>query len=230
MFYVGIALMNNILVVAAHPDDEVLGCGGAIVNHTKNGDKVHIIYMTDGVSSRKKNKLNILARNRNAIEACRILDVQNPIFLDFPDNRMDKLDLLSIVQILETLIDKIRPSVIYTHHVGDLNIDHQITHKAVITACRPLPNFYVRKILSFEVLSSTGWTGYSADNTFTPNYFIDISKNMELKLSAMNAYGSELMEFPHSRSIEAINSLAIYRGTSVGMEAAEAFMVIRHLA
>ena len=164
-----------------------------------------------------------MARNRNAIEACRILDAQNPIFLDFPDNRMDKLDLLSIVQILETLIDKIRPSVIYTHHVGDLNIDHRLVYESCLTACRPIKNNNP-KLIAFGVISSMEW---NFPNSFNPNYFVNISKNIKAKIRAMQCYKNEIKKFPHPRSIEGIEITAKKWGSVCGTNYAEAFEIIR---
>ena len=219
-------MSKQILVVAAHPDDEVLGCAGTVARHANDGDKVHMVFMSDGVTSRSDVDSNeVEARKQAAKNASNILGIsESPRFLGFPDNRMDTLALLDIVQTLEQVINEIDPEVVYTHHSGDLNIDHKITHQAVMTACRPQPECSVREIYSFEVLSSTEW---STNNPFTPNYFVDISGTLELKISAIKAYGSELRIFPHARSIEAIRALANYRGASVGIKTAEAFKVER---
>ena len=215
-----------ILVVAAHPDDEVLGCSGTVARHVSDGDNVHTVFMSDGVTSRSGVDSNeVEARKQSAKNASNILGIsESPRFLGFPDNRMDTIALLDIVQTLEQVINEIEPEVIYTHHSGDLNIDHKITHQAVMTACRPQPEFCVREIYSFEVLSSTEW---STNNPFIPNYYVDISDTLELKISAIKSYDSELRTFPHARSIEAIRALANYRGASVGVKAAEAFKVER---
>jgi len=219
---------RNILVIAAHPDDEVLGCGGAIARHASLGDTVHIIFMTNGVSSRDTffNR-DIEKRKKEARQAADILGASSVFSFDFPDNQMDSVPLLDIVKSIENKIKKITPEIIYTHHIGDLNIDHQITHKAVMTACRPQPGFCVQKIYNFEILSSTEW---STKNLFVPNYFIDISNSLELKIQAMKSYDSELYEFPHPRSIKSIKLLAQYRGSSVGLELAESFMIARILS
>jgi LmbE family N-acetylglucosaminyl deacetylase len=219
-------MSKQILVVAAHPDDEVLGCSGTIACHVSDGDKVYVVFMSDGVTSRTGVESNeVEVRKQAAKDAGNILGiVQSPRFLGFPDNRMDTVALLDIVQTLEQVINEIEPEVVYTHHLGDLNIDHKITHQAVMTACRPQPEFCVREIYSFEVLSSTEW---STNNPFIPNYFVDISDTLELKVSAIKAYSSELRTFPHARSIESIKALAKYRGASMGIRAAEAFKVER---
>ncbi|MBT5399210.1 PIG-L family deacetylase [bacterium] len=223
-------MKKKVLVVAAHPDDEVLGCGGAILRHTDNGDEVSVIFLADGVTSRiGNNNLKVGARMQAAINACDILGTRHPQFFEFPDNRLDALPLLDIVKKLECAIDVIKPEVIYTHHSGDLNIDHKITHQAVITASRPQPECTVREIYSFEVLSSTEWSTPSSASFFIPNKFIDISLTLDRKLYALEAYNYEMHDFPHSRSIESVKVLAKYRGSSMGMMAAEAFKVERIL-
>jgi LmbE family N-acetylglucosaminyl deacetylase len=220
--------MKTILIIAAHPDDEVLGCGGTIIRHVDSGDEVNVLFMSDGVTSRNKNELQHKNRNNSALVACSILGTQEPIFLNFPDNKMDSLALLDVVQTVEKIINELKPETIYTHHSGDLNIDHRITHQAVMTACRPQPNFSVKEIYSFEVLSSTEWQTQDT-SPFLPNYFIDITSFIENKRRALNAYVSEMYSEPHSRSIENILRLNAVRGNSVGLDYAEAFMVLRKI-
>jgi len=222
--------MKKILVVAAHPDDEVLGCGGTIARHSDEGDEVYILFMTDGVSSRKNASVeDEWERHKSMHQSCEILGTQRPQFLGFPDNRMDTVALLDVVKEIEQVINKIQPSIIYTHHKGDLNIDHQITHQAVLTACRPIPKSPVSEIYSFEVLSSTEWPSPSSQSIFIPNRYVDISNYMTLKLKALDAYSEEMRDYPHSRSIGAIESLAKYRGSTMGLMAAESFITERVL-
>jgi N-acetylglucosamine malate deacetylase 1 len=218
-----------ILVVAAHPDDESLGCAGTIASHVERGDKVHVIFMSDGVTSRADTKVEeVRARKKAAKDACSILGVEkSPEFLGFPDNRMDTIALLDIVMTLEQVINKIKPEIIYTHHFGDLNIDHRITHQAVMTVCRPQPKSFVSEIYSFEVLSSTGWNSSRSENEFIPNVFIDIRKTWQKKIKALYCYNDELRDFPHTRSYKNIEALATYRGANVGIEYAEAFALER---
>jgi N-acetylglucosamine malate deacetylase 1 len=221
---------ETVLVVAAHPDDDVLGCGGTMARHVNNGDIVHVLFLADGVTSRTSaigEEQYIDSRNNCAHMAAEVLGVQRPVFLGFPDNKMDTVPLLDVVQTIETYIYKVKPSIVYTHYSEDLNIDHQITHKAVITACRPKPEFCVRKIFSFEVLSSSEWG--VGGNKFSPNYFIDISETLDKKILALREYKDEMLDFPNSRSIESIEALATIRGGSVGMFAAEGFIVERML-
>jgi len=214
--------MNKIQVIAAHPDDEVLGCGATIARHARSGDRVQVVFVADGFSSRD----NGIDRSVHAKEASKVLGCEAPTFLNFPDNQLDTVALLNIVKKIEKVIENFQPNIIYTHHLGDLNIDHQIVHKAAITACRPQPDFCVKEIYSFEVLSSTEW---STSNSFTPNYFVDISDTLKLKMLAIKAYDSELRSFPHARSLESIKTLAKYRGSSVGFCSVEAFELQRRI-
>lgn len=220
---------QKILVVAAHPDDEALGCGGTIALHAQTGADVHVVFMTDGVNSRDDvEKTEAEERKDAAKEASRILGAQAPIFLNFPDNRMDTISLLDIIKPLEKIINQLKPQIIYTHHSSDLNIDHQITHQVVMTACRPQPNSTVREIFSFEVLSSTEWS-IESENTFKANCFVDIHSVKEKKIASINAYEKEMREFPHSRSIESVEALITLRGSGVGLASAEGFMLNRML-
>ena len=218
--------MKTILVVAAHPDDEALGCGGAIAKHTKSGDKVHLIFMTNGVGSRNAKIEEIELRKRVAQESADISGVSSIQQFDFPDNKMDTVALLDVVQAIEEVIDRLQPEIIYTHHIGDLNIDHQITHKAVMTACRPQPGFCVKEIYAFEVLSSTEWNTPGVA-VFSPNVFIDITDYIDIKKQVLNVYSGEMHKPPHSRSVENILRLNALRGNSVGVDYAEAFDLIR---
>lgn len=220
---------RTVLVVAAHSDDEVLGCGGTIARHVAEGDTVHAVFMADGVSARTGSAGGELRdRLKAARHAHEILGIGRVEYLDLPDNQMDSISLLEAVKLLEGTLESIAPDIIYTHHHGDLNIDHQITHQAVMTACRPMPNASVKEIFAYEVLSSTEWST-SHRNPFLPNAYVDISEFLEVKLEALRAYYLEMRQRPHSRSIEHAEFLARHRGYSVGFYAAEAFMVSRIL-
>lgn len=220
---------RTILVVAAHPDDEALGCGGTIVKHVKAGDIVHVIFMADGVGSRKNSHPSeIQRRNQAQRVASRIMGISRQYSLGLPDNRMDSVPLLDVVQSLEPIIAELCPSIIYTHNYGDLNVDHRITCAAVMTACRPLPGSSVIEIFGFEVLSSTEWA-VPNNPPFEPNLFVDITENLPLKIKAIEAYAEEMREAPHSRCIDHVNALANHRGYSVGVCAAEAFEIYRML-
>lgn len=214
--------MIKVLVVAAHPDDEALGCGATIAKHTQNGDEVQIVFLSDGFSSRKNGE----KRNNLAIQSSKVLSCKKPIFLNLPDNRLDTIPFLEIVQKIEGVISDFQPRIVYTHHIGDLNIDHQIANKSVMTACRPQPGFCVKEIYAFEVLSSTEWQVPGVD-VFTPNVFIDIENYIEVKNKILNIYTQEMRPPPHSRSIDNAVRLTQYRGACVGLNFAEAFVLIR---
>ena len=217
-----------ILVVAAHTDDEAMGCGGTIARHIAEGDEVHLLFMTDGVGSREVLAEEVIDRLNAAQQATQTLGVSSYTNLSFPDNRMDAVPLLDIVKEVEANISEIKPEIIYTHHIGDLNIDHQVTHKAVMTACRPQPGFSVKTIYAFEVLSSTEWQTPNLV-PFVPNVFINITDYLSTKINVCNAYYEEMREVPHSRSLQHIELLAKHRGYSIGVDAAEAFMLIREI-
>lgn len=218
-----------VLIVAAHTDDEVLGCGGTIARHVSEGDVVYAVFMADGVSSRAQADHNDLAmRNSAAEHARKILGIQENYYLGLPDNRLDSLPLIEAIQRLEPIIHELKPNIIYTHHHGDLNVDHSITHRAVMTACRPVPGHSVREIYAFEVMSSTEWATPFAE-PFIPNHYVDISSQLTKKLNALRAYEVEMREAPHSRSVDHIAHLAHHRGHTAGVMAAEGFMTVRSL-
>jgi LmbE family N-acetylglucosaminyl deacetylase len=219
--------MSTVLVVVAHADDEALGCGGMIARSVAEGDLVHVVYMTDGVGSREGDlPLEVSSRNAARDEALRILGVSGWNAFSFPDNQMDSVPLLKVVKALEPIVKAVRPDVIYTHHYGDLNVDHRITHQAVMTACRPDPSCSVRQIFSFEVMSSTEWASPGLA-PFIPNAYVDISAYLPMKLDALNAYALEMRESPHTRSMEHIEHLSRHHGHCIGTGAAEAFMAMR---
>jgi N-acetylglucosamine malate deacetylase 1 len=225
-----------VLVVAAHPDDEILGCGGTMARHADEGDIVYTHILAEGLTSRDLTRLPIkwtsgLEKLENASKlANKTIGVHSLKMEGFPDNSMDTVEFLKIVKAVEQHIHKVRPDIVYTHFGGDLNIDHQLTSKAVMTACRPVPGFSVRTLLFFEVLSSTNWQINLSDISFFPNYYVDITKYENKKNMALNAYRTEMRKWPHSRSIKAIECLAGYRGSSCGVKAAEAFMIGRAIA
>lgn len=220
--------MKRVLIVAAHPDDEVIGCAGVSAKLIESGYEIHTVFMTDGVSARQKKTEQALIRNGSLTAASKIVKYRSIESFDFPDNKMDSVPLLEVVKVIEDVIERVKPSVIYTHHSGDLNIDHHVTHRAVMTACRPQPGFCVKEIYAFEVLSSTEWSGSYYDH-FHPNVFVDISDYIDLKVKALEAYKEEMRGVPHSRSIENIIRLNQYRGNSVGCYYAEAFMLLRKI-
>ena len=222
---------KQILVVAAHSDDEALGCGGAIAKHAEQSDRVSLICLTDGVGSRETASDRKVGSRRKALEsAAKVLGIAEVHQLNFPDNAMDSVPLLEIVQAIEScMASRELPDRVYTHFAGDLNVDHRIAREAVLTCFRPQPQLQGKpsEILAFEVLSSTHWAGAMADRVFAPNYFVDISSTLEKKVEALQCYSEEMREWPHARSVESVCHLSKFRGASVGLESAEAFFIER---
>jgi LmbE family N-acetylglucosaminyl deacetylase len=222
--------MKKVLVVAAHPDDEILGCGGTIAKLSNSGSHVHILIVAEGITSRDKSRNKDMREKDLAFlqdcgrKASKILGVKNMSFLNYPDNRLDGVEILDITKDIETCIQKIKPDTIFTHYEHDMNYDHTIVSKATLTACRPLPNTTIKNLIQFEVLSSTN---YNPLSNFRPNLFVNIEKTIKLKNKALSYYKSEMRRWPHSRSITASNSLSMYRGTSAGVKYAEAFRILR---
>ncbi len=217
---------DKILIIAAHPDDEILGCGGTIIK-LKEHNEINVLFMSDGVASRGRNKKKEIKERKNScLKLFKYLSLPKPIFFNFPDNQMDKIPLLKIIKKIEKKIKILKPTTIFTHYSHCLNIDHRITFEAVVTACRPINKISVKRILSFEVPSSTDWALFKG-KSFQPNYFVDISKNFKEKINLVNFYKKELRNYPHSRSINSIKSLASTRGVSCGVKYAEGFYINR---
>ena len=223
---------RKILVVAAHSDDEVLGAGATIAKHALRGDEVYCLILGEGITSRYTQQEKVIQEELGHLkleteQSAKILGIKELFFKDFPDNRFDTVPLLEIVKAIEHVKEELKPDAIYTHHQGDLNIDHQMTFKAVLTACRPTKDETVKEIYSFEVPSSTDWNSPDAQNYFMPNVFMDITETLDKKIEALKAYQGELREYPHPRSPEALRAIAHRWGSMVGCEAAEAFELIR---
>lgn len=225
-------MSETVLIVAAHPDDEILGCAGAAAKHVAAGDKVFLQILAEGSASRFDNSTealeSILALRASAHDAAKVVGVSDLELLRFPDNKMDTVAQLDVNRAVELAVDRWKPTVVYTHHAYDLNVDHRIVHEAVMTACRPMPTQSVRQIFCFEVSSSTEWQ-MPGLGSFTPQVFVDISAHWETKKAALACYASEMRPWPHVRSMEAVEHMARLRGASVGCAAAEAFMVARLL-
>lgn len=224
----------NVLVIAAHPDDEVLGCGGTIARLTQEGHDVYIAILGEGITSRyekreKADRTQVEALHARCRKAAEILGAKDLFIYELPDNRFDTVPLLDVIKIVEKLIQRLQPQVIYTHHNGDLNIDHAVVHRAVLTATRPVQGSPVRELYAFEVPSSTEWGFQRLEAVFRPNVFVDIHNTLDLKIKALSIYESEVRPFPHPRSPEAIRAIARRWGSVVGGEAAEAFELIRSI-
>jgi LmbE family N-acetylglucosaminyl deacetylase len=223
--------MSNVLVIAAHPDDEVLGCGATVAALSRT-IKVDIAILGEGITSRHQQRgeadqASLASLHKKAKDVGSLLGASSVTLENLPDNRFDEVALLDIVKIVEGLVDRFRPSVIYTHHPGDLNIDHALTFRAVLTGTRPAAGCPVKDIYAFEVASSTEWAFQQIHPAFQPNVFIDVTSTIETKIRGMGLYESESRLFPHPRSAEALRAQARRWGSVVGLEYAEAFQLIR---
>jgi len=220
------------LIVAAHPDDEVLGCGGTIARLSQEGHDLYIAILGEGITSRyqrqeEADQAQIKALHARSRQVAELLGAKDLFMYNLPDNRFDTVPLLEVIKIIEELVDRLQPRAIYTHHGSDLNIDHVIVHRAVLTATRPVAGCPVKELCAFEVPSSTEWAFGQFQPVFRPNVFVDISATLEMKLQAMQLYESEAQLFPHPRSAEALRAIALRWGSVVSVEAAEAFELIR---
>ena len=224
----------NALVIAAHPDDEVLGCGGTIRRLAQEGHAVHIAILGEGISSRypecQQADPNLIKQlHARSQEVADLLGAKDLFVSSLPDNRFDSVPMLDVVRILEDLVEKFQPQVVYTQHGGDLNIDHVITFRATLTATRPMAGCPVKAVYAYEVASSSEWAFQQFSPAFQPNMFVDISATLETKIQAMQTYESEARPFPHPRSPEALRAAARRWGSVVGVVAAEAFQCVREI-
>lgn len=220
------------LIVAAHPDDEVLGCGGTIARLADEGHTVHIGILGEGATSRHARREDaprgeVQRLQEDARAAAKVLGAEEPWFGNLPDNRFDTVPLLDVVKLVEGWVAKARPAVVYTHHGGDLNVDHGLAFRATLTATRPLAGSPVREVLAFEVPSATEWAFGALPPPFAPTTFVDIARTLDRKVQALERYAGETRPFPHPRSAPALRALAATRGAAAGLPAAEAFALIR---
>lgn len=223
--------MKKILVVVAHPDDELLGLGGTVRRLADAGKEVHALILAEGITSRSNlreeaNKKELVELQEDARRAAEVIGYKSIDFCGYPDNRMDEVDLLDIIKTVLKYIEIYEPDTIFTHHHGDLNIDHRRTCEAVLTACRPVGTYAVKRIYAFETPSSTEWN-YTYSEPFMPNVYVDVTETLEKKIKGMACYRSESASYPHPRSPESLRALAKLRGSNVGFKSAEAFMLLR---
>jgi LmbE family N-acetylglucosaminyl deacetylase len=224
----------NVLVIAAHPDDEVLGCGGTMARLASEGAAVSVLILANGLTSRlgfdaERDAGLLKIHHERARRAGALLGAKEVNVAGFADQKMDTLPLLDITQAIEREIARVRPEVVFTQHGGDLNLDHVIAFRATLTATRPMVGGVVRRVYSYEVASSSEWAFNQFEPRFHPSVFFDIAAQLETKIAAMQVYESETRAFPHPRSPEALRALALHRGAAAGMRAAEAFQCVRSL-
>ncbi|MEH7076919.1 PIG-L deacetylase family protein [Neobacillus drentensis] len=216
-------MSKTVLVIAAHPDDEILGSGGTIKKLVNDGYKVITVIAAKG---RKEEEHHI---KQFMLQANNSLGVDEVIFLEFPNLLLETIPLVKIIKSIEDLLDKYKPATILTHHYGDTNRDHQILFQAVLTAARPIPGKNPIEILCFETVSSSEWSQHTNDKEFKPNFFVDITNTFDDKIQSLQFYDVEMRPFPHPRSYEGVTYLAHVRGMTVGVKYAEAFEIIRRV-
>lgn len=214
------------LIVATHPDDDVLGCGGVIARRSREGIDVHVVIVTRGIPD-LFSVSQIEATRSELSKAHALLGVSTARYLDFPAPRLDVTPNHQIADALRDCIEDVKPYEVFIPHHGDVHLDHQRTFQASLVAARPVGTAAPRKLMTYEVLSETEWSAPVGLQSFNPNTFVDISNTLQCKLEAMALIKSQLKSFPHPRSLPAIQALAEYRGATVGFAAAEAFTVIR---
>ncbi len=212
---------KQILVIAAHPDDEISGCGGTIALHTRAGDSVTTVIVCEGESLRY-GKATVEQR-LHIKRAAKKIGVSDVRLLDFPDQKLDTFALTEIISPLEQIVREVKPNIVYTHHGGDINLDHQLLFKAMLVATRPTEKF-IETIYSFDAASSTEW---EYPRTFIPDTWVDISETLDIKLAAFACYKSELRPYPHPRSIKSLRFRAKAWGNQVCVDAAEPFITIK---
>ena len=214
-------MSKKVLVIAAHPDDELLGCGGAVALHTKNGDEVTSIIVCEGDSLRYD---DISSQHQSQIfQAAEVLGVKDVRSLKFPDQKLETVILTDLIQPILDIIREVKPQIVYCQYGGDVNRDHKILFEAILVATRPTEEF-IETVYAFDTVSSTEW-GYPRN--FVPDTWIDITSTLEIKLEAMSKYETELRDYPHPRSLKALEYKAYAAGNECLMEAAECFMTIR---
>ena len=223
--------MKKVLVFAAHPDDELLGLGATVRRMSDEGVEMRAVIMAEGITSRSDKRMDtdkseLQELQEDARKAAEIIGYRSIEFCNFPDNRMDGMELLDVIKMISRYVEKYKPDTIFTHHHGDLNIDHRITNEAVLTACRPVGCCTVKRVFAFETPSSTEWN-YNYSEPFTPNVYYNVADTIESKIKGMECYRTERTEYPHPRSAEALRCLARLRGSSAGYEMAEAFVLLR---
>ncbi len=221
----------KVLVVASHPDDEILGCGGTMANLAQAGAEIYVLILGEGITSRsdspdQADPAELEQLRDTATRANEICGTTQLWLESLPDNRFDTVPLLDIVKSIKRRVDQVQPQVVFTQAGGDLNIDHAITYRATLTACRPVAQSSIEQLYAYEVASSSEWSFRQFSPAFEPNVFVDISQSLETKVRAMEAYVTEARPYPHPRSPEALRSLAATRGVQAGYEAAEAFQLV----
>lgn len=220
--------MKKILVIAPHPDDEILGCGGTMIKHIKQGHEVYVCIVTKGMPPLFKEERVELNR-QHARECHQSIGIKKTYFLDFPCVTLEKEDRYRLNQAILDVVKEVRPDEVYIPHYGDMQKDHQVVVDAAMVALRPKYEWDISSIYGYETMSETAWNVPNVQNEFIPNAYVDITVELDEKLKALSYYKLQIGDFPDARSLEAIEALAKYRGSLMNIRAAEAFMLIREI-
>ena len=226
--------MERVLVIAAHPDDEVLGMGGTIAKYATRGYEVAVLIVTDGSTSQYRNdpKLQEILRAKQAetTSCAAVLGIKHVFCGELPDMKLDVIPHIEINRVIEDAIKVFRPSIVFTHFNGDVNKDHRMVYESTLVACRPVSEQCVKRLFLYSVPSSTEWNVQTATNAFLPNWYEDIAgEYAEKKYRAMECYKTELREYPHPRSIQYLRTADAAEGNRVGLHAAESFILLRFI-
>jgi N-acetylglucosamine malate deacetylase 1 len=216
----------KVVVIATHPDDEVLGCGGVMARHAACGDEVHVIVVTRGIP--ELYPVSLVEQTRNEFRAAvAVLKVTGTAFLDFPAPKLDTVPHFQLADAIAGVIRRVGAEMVYIPHHGDIHVDHRMVYMASLVACRPVNNCPVKRLLAYETLSETEWAPAHSGDAFIPTVFVDVTPFMPQKLEALRCYASQIRPAPNSRSTRTVEALAAFRGGTVSVMAAEAFMLIR---
>ncbi|MEG0075285.1 MAG: PIG-L deacetylase family protein [Eubacterium sp.] len=221
----------KILIIAAHPDDEVYGMGGTIAKLNRAGNEIYVLIVTEGCSTQYVgNKDIILKKQKEAQIAGEILGIKAVMFSNLPDMKLDTVSHVAVNQVIEDAIRKIKPAIVYTHHRGDVNKDHRIVYESTMVAVRPIYTQCVKKILCYAVPSSSEWNADLVETTFHPTVFEEIDPFYGLKQRAIESYGTEIRAFPHPRSLKYVDIFDRAMGLKVGLKRSEGFQLIREIS
>src|SRR5260370_4770332 len=225
-------VVGAIVGVGEDPEDEILGCGATMTRLAREGHEVRIAIIAEGMSSRyahreEADQQQLRHLHTRAQQAADMVGAKELVLCKLPDNRLDTVPLLDVVRTVEELVERFRPETIYTHHPGDLNVDHGAVHRAVLTATRPVSGQCVGEVYAFQVPSSTDGAFQHIEPSFRPNVFVDVAESLETKIAALRCYDTETPTFPHPRSAEALRAIATRWGSVVGLQAVEGFGLIR---
>jgi LmbE family N-acetylglucosaminyl deacetylase len=221
--------MKKILAVAVHPDDETLGCGGALLKHKNNGDDIYWLIITSIDVENGWEKDKVESRRREIDSVSKMYGFCVTHSLNFPTTRLDTIPMKDLISEISKIIQKVEPDIIYVPNRSDIHTDHQVAFKAIMSCTKVFRNSFIRKILMYECLSETEFSPSLQTDVFIPNVFVDITGFLEEKIKIMKMYRGEMGTFPFPRSEENIRALAMYRGATAGVEAAEAFVLLKEV-